>query len=580
MRFLGMGNPEDEDLPYLGSEADAGPEDETAVFEPAMMQRHQRDVPCFVVVGGESSVGRIIKLSATMIVGRAGDADIQLIEEGVSRRHAAVTVLPTGRVFVRDLGSTNGIYYNDERVHEALVSPGERVSIGGGVLMLVLMNDALDAAWQGMSRLERERDELAELERLKREFVATVSHELRTPLALLLGPLETLLDRPDLPAWAREHLARGYRNAGRLSVLVDDLLDLSKLEAKRLEAFCEPVDVTETLEAMVQDAAPTAEARGLTLEAHAAEGSVASVDPVLFDKVVLNLLTNAIKFTPPGGWVTLVAHREEDHVVIEVRDTGVGIPVEAQPLLFERFRQIDGSHTRRHEGTGLGLSLVKELTELMNGTVALESSPDEGSTFILRFAASDEPPRHRARAREGSLVRDLAWHFDPQPRGLEHDTDQPPPPQDPRRPYVVVAEDNADMREHVRELLAKEYNVIAVADGRTALAAIQMHRPAAVVSDVMMPDFDGLDLVRAVRSDPALTRTPIILLTARGGSRYAADALDLGADDYIAKPFGADELRARLRTQIRLRAAEATLATQLDELQEARKLLIELYATS
>ncbi|HZO14893.1 MAG TPA: ATP-binding protein [Polyangiaceae bacterium] len=575
-----MGEPEEDDLPYLGDDADPRPEDETGVFAPDMVHKEQRQVPCFVVVGGETSVGSIIKLSATMILGRSTEADIPLLEEGVSRRHAAVTALPTGRVFVRDLDSRNGIYFNGERVHEALVSPGDRVAIGGAVLMLVPMNDALDAAWQGMSRLERERDELAELERLKREFVATVSHELRTPLALVLGPLENVLDRPDLPAWLREPLMRGYRNAGRLSVLVDDLLDLSKLEAKRLEAFCEPIDVTETLEAMVQDAAPTAEARGLALEVHAMEGLVAHVDPVLFDKVLLNLLTNALKFTPPGGWVTLVAQREHDEVIVEVRDTGVGIPEEAQPLLFERFRQIDGSHTRRHEGTGLGLSLVKELTELMNGSVAIESSPEEGSTFIVRFPASDEAPRHRARAREGSLVRDLAWHFDPQPRGDQHDTEQPPPPEeDPRRPYVVVAEDNADMRSHLRELLAAEYNVIAVPDGRAALAAIQRHRPAAVVSDVMMPDMDGLDLVRAVRGDPVLARTPVILLTARGGSRYAADALDLGADDYVAKPFGADELLARLRTQLRLRKAEATLAVQLDELQEARKLLIELYAT-
>jgi len=250
--------------------------------------------------------------------------------------------------------------------------------------------------------------------------------------------------------------------------------------------------------------------------------------------------------------------------VIAVRDTGIGIDPAHHHRLFRRFEQIDGGSTRRHGGTGLGLSLVKIFAELMGGSVAVESALGRGTTFSVRL------PRRTPDAGTSTLARDVRNH---DARTLASPSAVPPSQRTPspakHARTVVIAEDNPELRQYLAELLSEELNVIAVADGQLAYDAIREHRPDVVVSDVMMPVMDGFELVQKLKSDPALAAIPIVLLTARAGAESAADSLDRGADDYLSKPFSPIDLRARVRAACRMKALH-------DELLEAQRRAAEM----
>ena len=421
---------------------------------------------------------------------------------------------------------------------------------------------------------ERQRaDALAEIDRAKTAFFSNVSHEFRTPLTLMLGPLEEVL--PDagerLGPERHQQLVMVRRNALRLLKLVNTLLDFSRIEAGRVQAVYQPTDLaglTSDIASMFRSAMDSA---GLQFSVECQPiAEPVFVDRGMWEKIVLNLLSNALKFTFEGE-VAISLKPVNGAVELQVRDTGVGIPDDQREKVFERFHRIEHASARTHEGTGIGLALVQELVKLHGGSVAVKSTVGFGSTFTVTiprgkdhlppesiqaehsFASSDNSSRSVCRG--GAAV--VAGRVERAgPCGDACDTVIARFSREAvlgaKREVIVLADDNADMREYLSRLLGERYEVHAVADGQQALEAAHQLRPALVLADVMMPRLDGFGLLRAIRDDSALCSTPVILVSARAGEESRVEGLQADADDYLVKPFTSRELLARVATHVKM----------------------------
>ena len=414
----------------------------------------------------------------------------------------------------------------------------------------------------------RRAEELAEIDRAKTVFFSNVSHEFRTPLTLMLGPLERALTLPpqDLAAH-RDELEVAHRNAVRLLRLVNTLLDFSRLEAGRMQATYAPLDLAALTRDLASVFRSSVERAGLGFVVECEPlPAQAWVDGDMWEKIVLNLLSNAFKYTP-AGQITLRLSGTSEHIDLSVADTGIGIPVDAQPHLFERFYRVPGAPGRTHEGTGIGLSLVGELVHLHGGTIRVQSEPGMGSTFHIRVpTGSTHLPPERLLGSEdhrsvSGAARAYAQEIHRWPPGdaasdLPIDSAIASGPEAPEAaaaadaPRILLVDDNADMRAYIARLLGARFQVQTAADGEQALDMLRREIPELVVTDVMMPRLDGYGLLRAIRSDPALRDTPVIMLSARAGESARIEGLDAEADDYVVKPFAARELLARISNQM------------------------------
>jgi PAS domain S-box-containing protein len=402
------------------------------------------------------------------------------------------------------------------------------------------------------AQYEKQRaDMLAEMDRAKTVFYSNVSHEFRTPLTLMLGPLEQLARTEDESQRSLAQTAR--RNALRLLKLVNTLLEFSRLEAGRSDAAFARTD----LGALTRDVASTfrsaIESAGLRFCVETDLDEPVYVDRSMWERIVLNLLSNALKFTFEGE-IAVTVRRADGAAELCVRDTGVGIAAEDVPQLFERFHRVRGAKSRSHEGSGIGLALVRDLAELHGGDVSVRSEAGQGTTFRVRV------PLGKGHLDSEKIVADDAAPYASSVEQYLADVDATMLRTGPAaataiesrsgRPCVLVADDNADLREYVSSILAARYDVTTVNNGRDALAAARAKRYDVIVSDVMMPEMDGFELLAAVRKDERIGATPFIILSARAGEEAAHDGLLRGADDYVAKPFSADELLARVQAQI------------------------------
>jgi PAS domain S-box-containing protein len=419
---------------------------------------------------------------------------------------------------------------------------------------------------------ERKRAEvLTELDRAKTIFFSNISHEFRTPLTLMLGPLEDMLTNPAGPTPSdRSQLETAHRNSLRLLKLVNTLLDFSRLEAGRVQAVYEPTDLamlTADLAGVFRSAIERAGMR-LCVDCPPLPEPV-YIDREMWEKIVLNLLSNAFKFTFKGE-ITVTLRWADDHVELEIRDTGTGIPAAEMPHLFERFHRVEGARGRTYEGSGIGLSLVQELVKLHGGTIQVSSVVDQGSCFTVLIPTgythipSEQISTTRTLASTAMgaatyVEEALRWLPEEGSRdwgiGTREEFSASPQPlgPTPSSARILLADDNTDMRDYVKRLLVSQgYNVETVVDGVAAKKSVRQQRPDLVLTDVMMPGVDGLGLLRELRVDPLTREIPIILLSARAGEESRIEGLEAGADDYLIKPFSARELLARVEATLKL----------------------------
>jgi signal transduction histidine kinase/DNA-binding response OmpR family regulator len=438
---------------------------------------------------------------------------------------------------------------------------------------------------------ERRRAEsLAELDRAKTAFFSNVSHEFRTPLTLMLGPLDDILHKPEhevLPA-NRELLTVMHRNGRRLMKLVNTLLDFSRIEAGRIQATFAPTDLAAYTAELASVFRAAIEKSGMRLIVNAEPLSQpVYVDRDMWEKIVLNLVSNAFKYTLEGE-IAIGVREEHGSAVVTVRDTGIGVPAAELPKLFNRFHRVAGAGGRTQEGSGIGLALVQELVRLHGGSVDVASEEGKGSTFTITIPLGTEhlPADHVGGVHTMTSTNIAAQQFVEEalrwlPDGSVDPTTEAAAdsvgaaPVEGTGARIVLADDNADMRDYVSRLLAPFYDVIAVADGEEALRAARDQRPDLVLTDVMMPKLDGFGLLSAMRADPATASIPLIMLSARAGEEARVEGLEAGADDYLVKPFSARELLARVSGMLALTRVrqEATRAERrLQDALEAERL--------
>lgn len=445
---------------------------------------------------------------------------------------------------------------------------------------------AVTSAITGALVLQQERkraEALAELDRAKTSFFTNVSHELRTPLTLMLGPLEQAISDRDATSAMRERMTLAHRNSLRLLKLVNSLLDFARIEAGRMRLELQPIDLAAFTEELANVFRSTVERAGLTLrvECPALPWPVA-VDKDAWEKIVLNLLSNAFKYTLRGGIEVRLTVAGED-VELSVSDTGIGIPERELPQLFHRFHRAEGSVARTHEGSGIGLALVQELVKLHGGAIRVESTPGQGSRFIVALPVQHqeadhiEPASPTTSSRADVYVQEASRWLSEPPENGDPLRDSGLAVQTPSSRFasthqarVLLADDNADMRQYLSRLLKPWWRIEAVADGQSALEAARRERPDLILSDVMMPGLDGFELLAAIRADAALSDVPVLLLSARAGEESRIEGMEHGADDYLVKPFSARELLARVGAHLELGRVRREAASAL---QRSRKQL-------
>ncbi len=458
---------------------------------------------------------------------------------------------------------------------------------------LGLISNQLSAAISNAHAYEEERkraEALAELDRAKTTFFSNVSHEFRTPLMLMLAPVEEALwdDREPLPPTQRERLQLVERNGHRMLKLVNTLLDFARIEAGRVEAEYQRTNLGEYTAELASLFRSAIERAGMELKIDCqADLDDAWVDREMWEKIVLNLISNAFKFTFEGS-IRISLRERDGKAVLTVEDSGTGIPADQVGRVFERFHRVEGARGRTFEGTGIGLALVQELTRLHGGSVSVESEERVGSTFTVEIPLGQAhlPPERiraeqakstrassvKAAAVEAYVEEALRWLPLEGSETFEVGGDEPMLTRRAEqistaaKPRVLLADDNADMREYVSRLLSDQYEVEAVSTGKAALEAAEKRRPDIVLSDVMMPELDGFGLVRAIRADSRLRTLPVILLSARAGEEATVEGLAQGADDYLVKPFAARELKARLASCLKLSRLRSQLAEVLESI--------------
>ncbi|MBM0741089.1 PAS domain S-box protein [Phormidium sp. CLA17] len=609
--------------------ADARTFDEACTSSVQCLQTNLYDFPFAMIYLLDSEQQQIV-LAGTSGIDRGHTAAPETVDLHTDSAWSLAEVLKTHKVVL--ISELTSIYDSlptgvwDRSPHQAVVVPIAPYGGTGkaGILVLGLNPFRLfNEEYQGFIDLvaaqitssianatayeeERRRAEaLAELDHAKTTFFSNVSHEFRTPLTLMLGPLEDMLATTahKLDSQEQEQLKMVQRNGLRLQKLVNTLLDFSRLEAGRSQVVYVPTDLATLTSELASVFRSAIEQAGMTLQVNCPPlPEAVYVDRDMWEKIVLNLLSNAFKFTFTGEIEVQLEWRTE-HVALLVRDTGTGIPAAELPHLFERFHRVEGTRGRSYEGSGIGLSLVQDLVKLHGGTISVNSVVGSGTCFTVRIPTGtahlppeslgttqlfstalgaipyvEEALRWLPEANTSSGVQDGESSGRTEEtttelgvRGTEFNSSTSHAV--PRTlhsalstPHILLADDNADMRSYVKGLLTTQYEVTTVADGSEALAIARAQTPDLILSDVMMPTLNGLELVQHLRADPLTRGVPVILLSARAGEEARVEGLAVGADDYLVKPFSARELLARVEATLKLAQIRQSAANQEHDL--------------
>jgi len=443
-----------------------------------------------------------------------------------------------------------------------------------GLTALVLV--VLIFVYWGYRNKQKLNKKLEELNLTKSRFFANISHEFRTPLTLLLGPLEKLLKNPKQEE--KEMISMMHRNASRLLFLDNQLLDLARLESGKLNLQVTRSDITQALKGMVMSFQSFAEKKKITFKCIFPDQEIqAFFDQDKLEKIVYNLLSNAFKFTPENGRIvfelSLVSGIEKwklppkfrripyQVVCISVSDTGPGIAKEHQPFIFDRFYQVDSKPNRSFEGTGLGLSLSKELIELHHGKISVESDPDpdsyrdregKGCTFKVYLPIdkkaynSNEIVEYKEESTDTTILSD-AIHLENKPVEPVIKENTNTDLNEEESLQLLIVEDNPDMRAYIRDCFDEKFNILEATDGKSGFEEATNEIPDIIISDLMMPKMAGIELCNKLKTDERTSHIPVILLTALSLVNDRIRGLETGADDYIAKPFNRQELVTRVK---------------------------------
>jgi PAS domain S-box-containing protein len=421
-----------------------------------------------------------------------------------------------------------------------------------------LIADRISLAVNNVMAYEEERKRikaLEELDKAKTIFFSNISHEFRTPLTLMLGNIEEALNEHGSVPKNLDRMNATHRNAMRLLKLVNTLLDFSRIESGRQKAFYTLTDIVSYTNNLAASFRSVVEKAGLKLIIKA--DSIIQpvyIDKQMWEKIVFNLLSNAFKYTLEGS-ITLRLFTDNENVFFEMEDTGVGIPQKELPHMFERFHRVENAVGRSYEGTGIGLSLIKELVHLHGGTINVKSTEGKGSTFIVKVPFGKEHlPSEQTYETHLDLEDVVSDAYIEEATSLLENKDHAylASGSTDHASTVLVVDDNADMRQHLQSLLHKHFTVLTAVNGMDALHKIRSDKPSLVISDIMMPVMDGIQLLKAIKEDVQYNRIPVILLTARAGEESRIEGYQTGADDYLVKPFSAKELLARIEAQIRI----------------------------
>ncbi|MBR1631610.1 MAG: response regulator [Paludibacteraceae bacterium] len=475
------------------------------------------------------------------------------------QRRATYTSLPHGtyRFHVR---STNeeGIWLDNERVLTFIIKPAPWQTGWAYLCYLLIAIGVLFLVYWITSRFATLKNEV-EVEQkvadIKIRFFTNISHELRTPLSLIQGPVENILHNEKISPNVREQLLVVQNNSTRMMRLINEILDLRKAQEKQLRLRLQQTHLYDLACKTYRNFTKEAEDRHIkfTVENHAADDLV-WIDRDKIEIVLHNLLSNAFKYSPSGKQISVQIDQKPNFLIMRVSDQGVGIPKDKRNILFERFTNHNElQKASQHAGTGIGLSLVKEIVDLHKGYIEVESELNRGTTFSIILQTGRD---HFTESQVDFVVEDPV--HDEQlgpvsPSGsLQHKLDIVENIH--KLPKLLVVEDNEDMRRFLASTLGSEYSVIQAADGQQGVDMAIAEQPVIIVSDLMMPNKDGLELTRELKQDQRTSHIPIILLTAKTALEDRIEALDYGADDYIAKPFSPIYLQTRLRNILKQRA--------------------------
>ncbi len=426
-----------------------------------------------------------------------------------------------------------------------------------------------------MSKFEAEK--LHEVDELKSRFFTNISHEFRTPLTLILGPVKQMIERTK-DERNKNELQVVHKNAKSLLGLVNELLDISKLESGNMKLQASPQNIIPLLKALVQSFCSYAERKKINLKFNSnGQEIIVYIDQEKIKKIITNLLSNAFKFTPEGGEIKVLANiKDEAFVEISIRDNGTGIPKENISKIFDRFYQVDGSHTRKQEGTGIGLSLTKELVELHKGKIEVESEEGKGTTFTISIPLGKkhlkaeeicETYENEVQYNSQKSVNIVECEIELPRIDLISDTGN-----NNGNPILLIVEDNSDIRNYIKNILEKNYKIFEAIDGEDGWNKSVENIPDLIISDVMMPKMDGFQLCNKLKTDERTSHIPVILLTAKAAKQDKIEGFETGADEYIMKPFETDELKARIKNLIdqRKRLHEHFRKHGIFEIEESR----------
>lgn len=478
-----------------------------------------------------------------------------------SNRSATFTHLPPGEYVFRVKGSNNDGVWNEEGFALAVIVKPPWWSTWWAYIIygLVFVSGLYFTRRYELNRMKLKNqlriekittDSLRNLDQIKSQFFANISHEFRTPLTLILGQIESVMSS-EIETKIKGKLQVANKNARRLLILINQLLDLSKIEAGSMKLFSEQHNIVSFLKSLFYSFETLAESQKIVMKFESEFDNIPVIfDPEKMEKIFCNLISNAIKFTPPEGEIKVGIIKKDDLVEIKIKDNGKGISQENLQFIFDRFYQVDNSNTREHEGTGIGLALAKELTELHKGKISVSSKPGEGTEFIVTFPIGNIKTENTADEITDTLTKDFSVDntINASSEKLNPLTNQKAIHHN--KEIILIIEDNFDVRSYIREQLENEYGIFEALNGEEGILIAQREIPDIIITDLMMPKMDGYQFSKAIRGDEKTSHIPIIMLTAKAGLDDKIQGLETGIDDYLTKPFSAKELKVRVKNLI------------------------------